>query len=88
MSENNVIMYDEPIIKKMKDIEYGDIIKVEYVDFCNFVDVVVTDMEKLNDGSIKTTGMFLLNHEPFEGYSLRDSGDKVIGKYLGDIMPK
>ena len=68
--------------------EYGDIIKVEYMDFGNFVDVVVTDMEKLSDGSIKTTGMFLLNHEPFEGYSLRDSGDKVIGKYLGDIVPK
>ena len=58
------------------------------MDFGNFVDVAVTDMEKLSDGSIKTTGMFLLNHEPFEGYSLRDSGDKVIGKYLGDVMPK
>lgn len=88
MSENNVIMYDEPIIKKMKDIEYGDIIEVEYGDFDNFVDVVVTDMEKTDDGSIKTTGVFLLNHEPFEGYSLRDSGDKVIGKYLGDVVPK
>ena len=88
MSDNNVIMYDKPIIKKMKDIEYGDIIEVEYGDFDNFVDVVVTDMEKTDDGSIKTTGMFLLNQEPFEGYSLRDSGDKVIGKYLGDIVPK
>ena len=88
MSDNNVIMYDEPIIKKMKDIEYGDIIKVEYGDFDNFVDVVVTDMEKTDDGSIKTTGMFLLNHELFEGYSLRDSGDKVIGKYLADVVPK
>ena len=88
MSDNNVIMYDEPIIKKMKDIEYGDIIKVEYGDFDNFVDVVVTDMEKTDDGSIKTTGMFLLNHEPFEGYSLRDSGDKVIGKYLADVVLK
>lgn len=30
MSKNNVIMYDKPIIKKMKDIEYGDIIETEY----------------------------------------------------------
>lgn len=88
MSDNNVIMYDKPIIKKMKDIEYGDIIEVEYGDFDNFVEVVVTDIEKIDDGSIKTTGMSLLNHEPFEGYSLRDSGDKVIGKYLGDVIPK
>ena len=85
---DNVIMYEKPIIKKMKDIEYGDIIVVEYGDFDNFVDVVVTDMEKTNDGSIKTTGVFLLNHEPFEGYSLRDSGDKVIGKYVGDIYAR
>ena len=27
---DNVIMYEKPIIKKMKDIEYGDIIVVEY----------------------------------------------------------
>ena len=85
---DNVIMYEKPIIKKMKDIEYGDIIVVEYGDFDNFVDVVVTDMEKINDGSIKTTGVFLLNHEPFEGYSLRDSGNKVIGKYVGDIYAR
>ena len=85
---NNVKMYEKPIIKKMKDIEYGDIIEVEYGDFDNFVDVVVTDMEKTNDGSIKTTGVFLLDHEPFEGYSLRDSGDKVIGKYVGDIYSR
>lgn len=82
---NNVKMYEKPMIKKMKDIEYGDIIEVEYGDFDNFVDVIVTDMEKIDDGSIKTTGVYLLNHEPFEGYSLRDSGDKVIGKYVGDI---
>ena len=63
-------MYDKPIIKKMKDIEYGDIIEVEYGDFDNFVDVVVTDIEKIDDGSIKTTGVYLLNYEPFEGYSL------------------
>ena len=85
---DNVIMYEKPIIKKMKDIEYGDIIVVEYGDFDNFVDVIVTDIEKTNDGSIKTTGVFLLNHEPFEGYSLRDSGDKVIGKYVGDIYAR
>ena len=85
---DNVIMYEKPIIKKMKDIEYGDIIVVEYGDFDNFVDVVVTDMEKTNDGSIKTTGVYLLNHEPFERYSLRDSGDKVIGKYVGDIYAR
>ena len=85
---DNVIMYEKPIIKKMKDIEYGDIIVVEYGDFDNFVDVIVTDIEKTNDGSIKTTGVFLPNHEPFEGYSLRDSGDKVIGKYVGDIYAR
>lgn len=85
MIENNVIMYDKPIIKKMKDIEYGDIIETEYGDFDNFVKVVVTNMEKTKDGSIRTTGVFLLNNEPFEGYNLRDEDDKVIGKYLGDI---
>lgn len=85
MVENNVIMYDKPIIKKMKDIEYGDIIEVEYGDFDNFVDVIVTNVEKTETGSIKTTGVFLLNNEPFEGYSLRDDGDKVIGKYTGSI---
>lgn len=85
MLMGNVIMYEKSIIKKMKDIEYGDIIETEYGDFDNFVKVVVTNMEKTEDGSIRTTGVFLLNNEPFEGYSLRDDGDKVIGKYLGDI---
>ena len=85
---DNVIMYEKPIIKKMKDIEYGDIIVVEYGDFDNFVDVIVTDIEKIKDGSIKTTGVYLLNHEPFEGYSLRDSGNEVIGKYVGDIYSR
>lgn len=78
-------MFDKPIIKKMRDIEYGDIVEVEYGDFDNFVDVIVTNVEKTKTGSIKTTGVFLLNNEPFEGYSLRDDGDKVIGKYLGDM---
>lgn len=85
MSENNVIMFDKPIIKKMKDVEYGDIIEVEYGDFDNFVDVIVTNIEKTETDSIKTTGVFLLNNEPFEGYSLRDEGDKVIGKYIGSV---
>lgn len=85
MLMDNVIMYEKPIIKKMKDIKYGDIIETEYGDFDNFVKVVVTHVEKLQDGPIRTTGVFLLNNEPFEGYSLRDDGDKVIGKYLGDV---
>ena len=85
MSENNVIMYDKPIIKKMKDIEYGDIIETAYGDFDNLVRIVVTGIEKTPSGSIRTVGVFLRNHEPFEGYSLRDSGDEVIGKYIGSI---
>lgn len=88
MLMSNVIVYEKPIIKKMKDIEYGDIIETEYGDFDNFVKVVVTNMEKTEDGSIRTTGVFILNNEPFEGYSFRDDGDKVIGKYLGDIYAR
>ncbi len=85
MSKNYVILYDRPIIKKLKDIEYGDIIKTEYGDFDNFVEVVVTHVEKLQDGSMRTIGVFLLNHEPFEGYSLRDDRYKVVGRYIGSI---
>ena len=53
MLTDNVIMYEKSIIKKMKDIEYGDIIEVEYGDFDNFVDVIVTDMEKIINDAIK-----------------------------------
>lgn len=81
----NVIMYDEPIFKKTLDLEEGDIIKTEYGDFDNIVKIIVTGVDKVDSSSIKITGVYLMNNDPFEGYSLREGREEVIGKYIGEI---
>ena len=82
---NNVIIYDEPIFKKTLDLEKGEIIKTEYGDFDNIVKIIVTNVNKVESGSIKVTGVYLMNNDPFEGYCLRNETEEVIGKYIGEI---
>lgn len=81
----NVTMYDEPIFKRTLDLEKGDIIKTEYGDFDNIVKIIVTSVDKVDSGSIKITGVYLMNNDHFEGYSLKNETEEVVGKYFEKI---
>lgn len=78
---DNIIMYNEPVLKTYTTVQPGDIIETEYGDYDNWVQVIVDKVEK-TDTSIKTTGVYLNNRtEKFEGYNMgRIATFKVIGK--------
>lgn len=82
---NSIKYFETPIKKHWSDVEKGDVIRMEFGDYDNFVTVIFEELEIMELNWIRTIGRYVSTGEKFEGFGVNYNNMftyTVIGKEI------
>lgn len=70
---------DNPIVKRVEEVQKGDVLRCEYGDYDNWIEFVLDKVTKESDYWYCTEGRYLNSGNPHKGYCSKGSAYYVLG---------